>query len=183
MDGQQGGSALRLALQAAKSRYERNKDYLKKGYVPEFRAQVLLINPILTALGWDVLDPGRVRIEEVAGGGDRRDSPRVDTALVDYALYTPGPVCAGVVEAKSPSVQLMRKDRQKKAHAYAAELRGTWVILTNGLLWRGWMNGDEKMGERCFLLASLTSDTIEECCEQLWAISYEKAVDLPEVRT
>lgn len=179
MDGRQACPALRLALQAAKARYERHKDYLRKGYAPEFRAQVLLINPILTALGWDVLDPDRVRIEEVADAGDRRDLPRADSAVVDYALYAPGSACAGVVEAKSPSVELMRKDRQKQAHSYAAELRSTWVILTNGLLWRGWMNGDEKMGERCFLLASLTSDTIEECCEQLWAISYEKAVDLP----
>ena len=171
---------LRTALQDAKSRYERNREYLQNGYAHEFRAQVLLINPILTALGWDVLDPGRVRIEEVADAGERKDLPRADSALADYALYAPGFVCAGVVEAKSPSVDLMAPKRQRQAHSYAAELGSAWVILTNGLLWRGWMNGDEKMGERCFLLASLTSDTIEECCEQLWAISYEKAVDLPK---
>ena len=171
-------SALHIALRSAKARYERNRDYLIKGKVPEFRPQVLLINPILMALGWDVLDPNKVRLEEVAGDDDHRAKPRPDSPMADYALYAPGPVCAGVVEAKSLSVHLMRKDRQVQADNYARELRSTWVILTNGLLWRGWICGDEEMGENCFLEVSLTSDPIEECCERILSISYEAALDL-----
>lgn len=171
-------SALHIALQSAKARYERNKDYLIKGKTPEFRAQVLLINPILEALGWDVLDPDRVRIEEVAGDDADKAEPRGDLPRADYALYAPGPVCVGVVEAKSPSVELMRKDRQWKANDYAKKLCGTWVILTNGLLWRGWICGDEKMGENCFLGVSLPSDSTVKCCEQLSRVSYEAAINL-----
>lgn len=171
-------SALQAALQSVESRYKRNKDYLTRGKVPEFRHQVLLINPILTALGWDVLDPGRVHIEEVAGDDAHRAEPRANFPRADYALYAPGSVCAGVVEAKSLSVDLMKKRNQMQVNNYAKELGSAWVILTNGLFWRGWMYGDEKMGENCFLRASLTSDTIEKCCEQLSTVSYEAAIDL-----
>ena len=172
--------ALQAVLQSVKSRYKRNKNYLDMdgGYAPEFRAQVLLVNPILTALGWNVLDPDRVRIEEVAGEDHHRAKPSAASPMVDYALYAPGPVCAGVVEAKSLSVDLMRKDRQEQANDYAKELHSTWVILTNGLFWRGWMCGDEKMGEHCFLQASLMSDPIEQCCEQFSLISYDAALNL-----
>ena len=171
-------SALRIALQSAKSRYERHEDYLIKGKPHEFRAQILLINPILAALGWDALDPSRVRIEEVAGDDADKAEPRGDLPRADYALYAPGPICVGVVEAKTPAVVLMTEDRQWKANDYAKKLRGTWVILTNGLLWRGWICGDEKMGENCFLGVSLPSDPIAKCCEQLSSISYEAALNL-----
>ena len=175
---ERGRSTLQAVLQSAKSRYERHKDYLIKGKPHEFRAQILLINPILAALGWDVLDPDGVRIEEVAGDDAHKAAPRGDLAKADYALYAPGPVCVGVVEAKTPAVELMTEKRQRKANGYAEKLGSTWVILTNGLLWRGWVCGNEKMGEDCFLRVSLTSDSIEKCCEQFSLISYEAALNL-----
>jgi len=54
----------------------------------EIRTRVALIDPLLTALGWDVADPGLVTAEYNVG-----------TGRADYALLIPGDKPAALVEA------------------------------------------------------------------------------------
>ena len=55
----------------------------------ELRTRIILIDPILCALGWDVADPSRVRLELRANGSE-----------IDYVLVKDGRNHA-VVEAKA----------------------------------------------------------------------------------
>ena len=55
----------------------------------ETQTRTALIDPLLTALGWDVSDPGIVTPEY-----------RTDVGWADYALQAPGNRLAAVVEAK-----------------------------------------------------------------------------------
>ena len=167
----QPDAKLRAVLQEVKERYEKNRGYFEEKGRHELRARTLLVDPVLTALGWDVLDPSKVHLEQ-ATSADRQNA-------VDYALYETESVCTGVVEAKNTGDTLTRT-AQGQASLYADELGSTWVVLTNGLMWRGWMNGSVqergsmKMGEHVFLQISILSNPIEECCQQLNQISYER---------
>ena len=62
----------------------------------EARTRVCLIDPLLSALGWDVRDPHKVRIESEVGGTRRR---------ADYALLGEHGQPIVFVEAKKLSVR------------------------------------------------------------------------------
>ena len=91
----------------------------------EIRTRTALIDPLLTALGWDVSDPGLVTPEYTVGQG------RADYALIDGGPR-PGPVA--IVEAKS--LDSLLNDRERSQMLNYANPKGiNYAILTNGNLW------------------------------------------------
>lgn len=88
----------------------------------ETRTRQALIDPLLTALGWDVADPDLVTLEYVAGGG------RADYAL----LGSGGPVA--VVEAKKLRRTLHDNDTNQALN-YANRQGINYMAVTNGDEW------------------------------------------------
>ncbi len=88
----------------------------------EIRTRVALIDPLLTALGWDVADPGMVTAEYDVGG--RR---------ADYALLGTGNIPAATVEAKKLNESLEPHRLQMLNYSNAAGIR--FAGLTDGNRW------------------------------------------------
>ncbi len=91
----------------------------------EIRTRTALIDPLLTALGWDVSDPGLVTPEYTVGQG------RADYALIDGG---PRPGSVAIVEAKSLGSSLNESERNQMLN-YANPEGINYAILTNGNLW------------------------------------------------
>ncbi len=91
----------------------------------EIRTRTALIDPLLTALGWDVSDPGLVTPEYTVGQG------RADYALIDGG---PRPGSVAIVEAKS--LDSFLNDRERNQMLTYANMEGVkYAILTNGDCW------------------------------------------------
>lgn len=91
----------------------------------ETRTRTALIDPLLTALGWDVSDPGLVTPEYTVGQG------RADYALIDGG---PRPGSVAIVEAKS--LDSFLNDRERNQMLTYANMEGVkYAILTNGDCW------------------------------------------------
>ncbi len=88
----------------------------------ETRTRMALIDPLLTALGWDVSDPGRVTGEYSVGGG-----------RADYALLGTGNIPAATVEAKKLNESLEPHRLQMLNYSNAAGIR--FAGLTDGNRW------------------------------------------------
>ena len=98
-------------------------DYLKGN---ETRTRALVIDDVLTALGWDIKDPARVWLEERANGN-----------WMDYVLRSSSEGPLAVVEAKPVGSGAKDADR-RQASGYAAEIGAPYTVLTNGGRWEAW---------------------------------------------
>ncbi|MXV95490.1 MAG: hypothetical protein F4Y07_09925 [Gemmatimonadetes bacterium] len=98
-------------------------DYLKGN---ETRTRALVIDDVLTALGWDIKDPALVWLEERANGN-----------WMDYVLRSSSEVPLAVVEAKPVGSGAKDADR-RQASGYAAEIGAPYTVLTNGGRWEAW---------------------------------------------
>ncbi|MCL4434830.1 MAG: restriction endonuclease [Actinobacteria bacterium] len=109
---------------------DRNKwidQYNPQGHVVnEANTKIVLIEPILEALGWDIRDPDEVHREYRRLPGDNP----VDYALL--LLHAP----QLLVEAKSMSERLDDPKWANQTVAYATAAGVEWVVLTNGTDWR-----------------------------------------------
>ena len=112
----------------------------------EIRTRVALIDPLLTALGWDVSDPGLVTAEYDVNG------KRADYALLDGQG---NPVV--FLEAKRLDEPL--SNHRSQVVAYASELGIRYPALTNGKEWEVYDNSKlVPIGQRLILNASVDSD-------------------------
>ena len=92
----------------------------------ETATRALIIDGMLTALGWDTKDPARVRLEHRANGNK-----------VDYVLVSTAGEFLAVVEAKAADSGLRETDR-RQASGYATEIGARYAVLTNGARWEAW---------------------------------------------
>ncbi len=92
----------------------------------ETATRSLIVDVILTALGWNVRDPKRVRLEHRANGNK-----------IDYILLSTAGNCLAVVEAKAANQGIKDSDR-RQASGYAAEIGARYAVLTNGIRWESW---------------------------------------------
>ena len=92
----------------------------------ETATRTLVIDGVLTALGWDIKDPGQVRLEHRANGNK-----------VDYILMSSAGEILAVVEAKAADAGPKETDR-RQASGYAAEVGARYAVLTNGGRWEAW---------------------------------------------
>jgi len=94
----------------------------KRPDINEQMTKVALINPILSALGWDLEDPDEVALEYRR---KPKDSP------VDYALFIQRTPCL-FVEAKSLKADVGDYRWIAQTVSYAAVTGVEWCVLTNG---------------------------------------------------
>ena len=118
-------------LEVVKDRIRDHRKIIEKY---EARTRVSLIDPVLCALGWDVSDPRRVRIEREVGDTNSR---------VDYALLGESGQPIVFVEAKKLSER--QPDFEQIATYFArqglmreGEHSVQYFVWTNGDLWQAW---------------------------------------------
>ena len=139
-------------IETLKSRIEQHRADLQSN---ETRTRMALIDPLLTALGWDTSDPGLVTPEYDVSG------KRADYALLDGK--------GGVfvfLEAKRLGEQL--SNHQSQVVAYASELGIRYPALTNGDDWEVYDNSQlVPIDQRRILKVSITSSASATCALQL----------------
>jgi predicted type IV restriction endonuclease len=125
--------------------------------IGEENTKATLIDPILTALGWNLEN-----IDEVRHEYKRRpqDNP------VDYALFQNGMACL-LIEAKSLEQDLSDDKWVSQNVAYAAVVGVEWCVLTNGDEWRIY-NSHAVVDQKLFRAVRI-SDTQNEG-QVLWAL-------------
>lgn len=114
-------AALEQGIQAARQVLIEYDEYLHNN---ETATRTVVIDPLLTALGWDVTKPARVKLEQRFNGNK-----------LDYVLLRDEGILA-VVEAKPVGSALDRE--RKQASGYATEVGARYAVLTNGGRWEAW---------------------------------------------
>jgi hypothetical protein len=115
---------LREAIKACAERLDRHRR--PKQRIGEQNTKIMLIEPVLQALGWDLFDPEEVNREYRRRGADNP---------VDYALLllrTP----RLFVEAKGIGENIDDPRWANQTISYAAVAGVEWVALTDGAQWR-----------------------------------------------
>lgn len=138
-----------------KTRMERYDDYLRRS---EYNTRILLIDPVLRKLGWDVEDPELVKMEvELA----RPKGLRADYVLLEHD--TP----VAIVEAKSFGRDLKDSRFLNQAVEYAGYAGVQLFVLTNGNLWQLYRRDQD-----------VASRTLQPAIE--FDIRYGNSTDLPK---
>ena len=139
------------------------KDHYEYFAGNETATRVVVIDRVLTAIGWDVRDPTQVRLEYRANG-----------TRVDYALLSPSrEYPLAIVEAKAADSGL--KDMYRRdASGYAAEVGARYALLTNGGRWEAWQMLQGTPRRKTTLVAvHLTTGTIAEVVSRLRMLEQE----------
>jgi hypothetical protein len=125
----------------------------------------LFVDPIISALGWDLLDLDEVKSEY-------RHKPSDNP--VDYALLQSGrPVL--FIEAKGLNKNLEDRKWISQTINYANTANVEWTVLTNGIEWRVYKtHAPVEANEKLFYTTTLTSQSIEECVHQLLPLGKDK---------
>ena len=122
----------------------------------EPRTRALVIDDVLTALGWNIKDPSRVWLEH-----------RVNGNKMDYVLLSSAGQFLAVVEAKPVGSGQKDQDR-RQASGYATEIAARYAVLTNGGRWEAWNMVEQKpRKERIVVEANLTTGRIAEVAATL----------------
>ena len=122
----------------------------------ETATRALVIDGELTALGWNIKDPARVRLEHRANGNK-----------VDYVLVSSASAFLAVVEAKPADSGPKETDR-RQASGYAAEIGARYAVLTNGGRWEAWeMVQRRPRKESMVVEVNLTTGQIAEIASTL----------------
>lgn len=123
---------VRRVARIVKKLRQRLREHRKYMEPDETRTRVLLIDPMLCALGWDVLDPTRVRLEHRDNGNNGPTRNKMD-----YVLVSGGHALLAVVEAKRLGAWPDDSAR-RQASGYAVGLGVPYAFLSNGARWEGW---------------------------------------------
>ena len=138
-----------------KERIEQHRDMLSRS---ETATRYALIDPLLTALGWDLQDPGQVRMEYHTGGG-----------FADYAMLSDGSASRPqlVIEAKKLGRPL--SEGLSQSITYSNEKGILYSVVTNGRDWAAYdtfkavPNEDKKIVD-----FSLTDPAQSTVMKMLW---------------
>ncbi len=121
----------------------------------ETRTRTALIDPMLTALGWDTADPTLVTPEY-----------RVDVGWADYALQGPGNKPAAVIEAKR--LGSIVENHLEQAVGYCIQQGITYAGITDGSHWQLYRTFDPvPMVEKLVLDVRIDNTPAHECALQL----------------
>lgn len=122
----------------------------------EARTRAALIDPVLTALGWDTSDPGLVMVEQRLRGGK-----------ADYALLKPDGNPISIVEAKALGSQLDKVTDQLINYAFAEGI--PYAISTDGDWWNVYdlTKPSTQIDNRLILQLSILNDPVHECAIRL----------------
>ena len=109
-----------VAVEVIRKRIQQIRD--RKELIGEQNTKAALIDPLLTAMGWELQEIDEVRREY-------RRKPRDNP--VDYTLFLNRTACL-LIEAKSLEKDLGDRKWISKNISYAAVLGVKWCVLTNG---------------------------------------------------
>lgn len=114
----------------------------------EIPTRTILVDPLLSSLGWDVRDPDEVELEY----------PTIDGKSVDYALkINRKPVI--LLEAKPLQDDLKDIKAISQIVSYAAIAGIEWCVLTNGILYKVYSASEKAAApEKLLFEVSLSSD-------------------------
>lgn len=121
----------------------------------EAATRVVLIDPVLRVLGWDIADTDMVELEKT-----------LDRARADYALYDKDRTVRVIIEAKSLDTNLSEPDLIMSLVNYAFRFQLQDIFLTDGKVWRHFTNfqpGDVRV-ER---VLNMAGDDLVECAAYL----------------
>ena len=104
----------------------RVQNYQKDLRNSEFRTRILLIDPVLRLLGWDVENPDLVVLEYQPAESNRKSA--------DYVLKNNGKNVA-IVEAKNIDIDIEDWKHRDQADDYARYAEVKFFVLTNGVAW------------------------------------------------
>ena len=156
-----------------KERISQHKDVLSKS---ETATRYGLIDPLLTALGWDLQDPGQVQTEYKPDGGPKRS---------DYAMFTGEDEKKPrfVIEAKHLGKQI-NDDVIDQALSYCNKVGIPHFVVTNGSHWEMYKtSGDVHIKERRivdFKLEDPTQTTVMKMLT-LWRGNFESGSPIGSV--
>ena len=142
------------AIQTVQDRIREHGNSLSQN---EYRTRLALIDPLLTALGWDVSDPKSVTLEHHVGSG-----------RADYALLDKGGDPRTFIEAKRLGENLESEEFQEQVFTYALRQRLKYIGLTDGNRWiledlQARLNG----GESRILDITISTETPEFCARKI----------------
>lgn len=122
----------------------------------EARTRAALIDPVLTALGWDTSDPGLVMVEQRLRGGK-----------ADYALLKPDGNPISIVEAKALGSQLDKVTDQLINYAFAEGI--PYAVSTDGDWWQVYdlTKPNIQIDDRLILKISISDNATHECAMKL----------------
>ena len=147
------GASLEESIEKARRVLTEHDQYLRGN---ETATRALIIDGVLTALGWDIKDPERVRLEHRANGNK-----------VDYVLVSIAGKFLAVVEAKAADSGQKETDR-RQASGYATEIGARYAVLTNGGRWEAWEMVQQKpRKESVFVEVHLTTGEITDIASTL----------------
>jgi len=141
-------------------------DRHRKDGLKEYPTRTIFIDPLLSALGWDVRDPDEVELEH----------PTVDGKSVDYAMKVNRKVVLHV-EAKQLGDPLDDVKSITQVVGYASNDGIEWCVLTNGVRYKVY-KASEKASAPEKLLFEVSIDpadanglTVEEIARQFGRLS------------
>ena len=144
---------LKEVIEKLQDMIETQHDYLLK---KEARTRLVLINPLLQALGWEVSNPAAVQIEYP-----------VKKKRADYVLIPErGDKPIAVIEAKGLEKSL-EDDETTQAHIYANQAGIDYMIVTDGDRWKMFKAyGRGILEDRQIMEFQLSEDLSHECVLQ-----------------
>ena len=136
-----------------KERIEQHKDVLSKN---ETATRYALIDPLLTALGWDLSDPRQVQTEYSIGDG-----------RADYAMLSGRNTPEIVIEAKKLDRPI--SDGIKQSISYCTEDGIKYFVVTNGRDWAAYETHKVvPVTDKQIIDFSLTDPTRPTVMKMLW---------------
>ena len=129
-----------------------HRDYLATN---EARTRALVIDRVLTALGWDIREPEWVWLEHRTNGN-----------AMDYVLLSGDGGFLAVVEAKAAVIGPKDKDR-RDASGYAQEIGARYAVLTNGGRWEAWEMAPSPRKDNIIVEVHLATGEVAEIASKL----------------
>lgn len=133
---------------------EKSKEFGQSYKSNEANTRSGLINPILTALGWDISNPSLVESELV-----------YQNTKIDYALYDCEHKIKIIVEAKSLGTRLDDITVKNEVAKYAFMHKVGNVFLTNGVEWHHYTDFNPESFEP--FIIDLRKDPLIDCAKEL----------------
>ena len=142
-------------INRAKENIKTQRDLMENS---ELQTRIVLIDPMLRALGWNLNDPVMVRIEQILNDG-RADYALFDTAAEQLLI---------IVEAKRLGDQKLEHHiPQAAGYAEGEGSEARYSVITNGNMWRVFENGNGLMRNSNILAVSIMSDPADRCAKGL----------------
>ena len=144
-------------------------DSHKRISTSEIQTRYALIDPILSALGWDIHDPDKVGVEEECSDMVDRS---IGSMKADYVLKNNKSKPVVIVEAKRLGTSLGSESNRLQAGGYAWFKGTEMMVLTEGRHWE--IYGKDEQGRITAEMIDLKEEKPEDAKEKLLQLAVEK---------